>query len=214
MTLNSILSTNLQSILFEENKDDFDYKNFNSLEEKNKTKNINNFDFDQLETRNIFHLNTIRKICVDYRLRFLDIHFFKGEIPIEAIDKITQLEVNHNTKLNNFKLMAPSIMFRLNKADDPILFFPIGNNYYYLNHKWGEDLSPLRKLRMWPFLSLINLLVTLLFVSYLITWITPLQIFTKSLNSSTFWILFLFMFKALVLIVLFLGVALGENFNP
>ena len=169
---------------------------------------------DKLDNDKIFHLNSIRKICIDYRLRFLDIKYFKGEIPSEAIDKIKQLENDHNKKLNNFKIMAPSIMFRLKKTDDPLLFVPIGDNYFYLIHKWGNDLAPLRKIRMWPFRSIKNLLFTLLFVSYAITLVTPLSIFTNSPNSSDFWILFLFMFKAVVSIVLFLGVALGKNFNP
>ena len=124
------------------------------------------------------------------------------------------MEIDHNKKLNSFKIMAPSIMFRLKKTDDPLLFIPIGSNYFYLIHKWGNDLAPLRKIRMWPFRSITNLLLTLLFLSYFVTLITPISIFTKNPNSSGFWILFLFMFKALVSIVLFLGVALGKNFNP
>ena len=181
---------------------------------RSKKNHFNDFNLDKLDNDKIFHLNTIRKICIDYRLRFLDIKYFKGEIPSEAIDKIKQLENDHNKKLNNFKIMAPSIMFRLKKTDDPLLFVPIGDNYFYLIHKWGNDLAPLRKIRMWPFRSIKNLLFTLLFVSYAITLITPLSIFTNSPNSSDFWILFLFMFKAVVSIVLFLGVALGKNFNP
>ena len=38
--------------------------------------------------------------------------------------------------------MAPSALFRLEKTDDPLLFVPLGNNYYYLVHKWGNDLHP------------------------------------------------------------------------
>ena len=52
----------------------------------------NSFDFDQLKTERIFHLDQIRKVCIDYRLRFLDIKYFKGNIPVEAIQKITLLE--------------------------------------------------------------------------------------------------------------------------
>lgn len=37
--------------------------------------------FDLLETDRIFHLDQIRTICVDYRLRFLDSSIFKNEIP-------------------------------------------------------------------------------------------------------------------------------------
>ena len=63
----------------------------------------NSFDFDQLKTERIFHLDQIRKVCIDYRLRFLDIKYFKGNIPFEAIQKITLLEKKHQTDLEGFK---------------------------------------------------------------------------------------------------------------
>tara|TARA_B100001741_G_C16547869_1_gene597793 strand:+ start:2320 stop:2982 length:663 start_codon:yes stop_codon:yes gene_type:complete len=210
MINNMLTNTDIQEKLNFEKKSNIYYEYI----KRSKKNHFNDFNLDKLDNDKIFHLNTIRKICIDYRLRFLDIKYFKGEIPSEAIDKIKQLENDHNKKLNNFKIMAPSIMFRLKKTDDPLLFVPIGDNYFYLIHKWGNDLAPLRKIRMWPFRSIKNLLFTLLFVSYAITLITPLSIFTNSPNSSDFWILFLFMFKAVVSIVLFLGVALGKNFNP
>ncbi len=205
-----LTNTNIQEKLNIEKKSNI----YKQHIEQNKKKQFNDFNLDKLDNDKIFHLNTIRKICIDYRLRFLDIKYFKGEIPSEAIDKIKQLENDHNKNLNNFKIMAPSIMFRLKKTDDPLLFVPLGDNYFYLIHKWGNDLAPLRKIRMWPFLSIKNLLFTLLFASYIITLITPMSIFTNNPDSSDFWILFLFMFKAVVSIVLFLGVALGKNFNP
>jgi len=208
------MTTNLESILIEENKIQFDEKDFNHYKDIIQIKNDNKFDFDKLESKKIVHLNAIKKTCISYRLRFLDIHYFKGDIPIEAIDKIKELELDHGIIINSFKIMAPSVMFRLKKTDDPLMFVPIGNNYYYLIHKWGNDLNPFRRIRMWPFHSLKNLLFSLLAVSFLITLMTPLQIFTKSPDSSSFWLLFLFMFKAIVAIVLFLGVALGKNFNP
>lgn len=210
MIINNLLTTNIQEALNSEKKINLFQKNWIS-QEKNY---FNEFNLNKLKNENIFHINTIKSTCVDYRLRFLDIKYFKGEIPLEAIEKIKQMEIDHNKKLNSFKIMAPSIMFRLKKTDDPLLFIPIGSNYFYLIHKWGNDLAPLRKIRMWPFRSITNLLLTLLFLSYFVTLITPISIFTKNPDSSGFWILFLFMFKALVSIVLFLGVALGKNFNP
>ena len=176
--------------------------------------NTNNFDFDQLETQRIFHLNQIRKVCIDYRLRFLDLKYFKGNIPKDGIEKITQLEKEHQTSLERFKIMAPSVLFRLKKTDDPLLFVPLGNDYFYLVHKWGKDLSFFRKAWAWPFKNIWNLLITVLFVSYFATLFTPYQIFTKTPTPSTFWMLFFFMFKAIASIVLFYGFALGKNFNP
>lgn len=173
----------------------------------------NDLDFDLLETDNIYHLSQIKAVCIDYRLRFLDQKYFKGEIPQKAKDKINALESDHNTVLSGFKIMAPSVLFRLSKTDDPLLFVPVGNDYYYLVHKWGNDLSPYRKLLMWPYKNLMNLIAVILLVSFLVTLITPYQIFTKTNDSSTFFMLFLFMFKAVASVVLFYGFALGKNFN-
>ena len=213
MKIKEIISTDLESILLNEN---LKYSNLDnqSYELINPKKITNHFDFDLLESNKIIHLNTIKKTCINYRLRFLDINFFKGDLPIEAIDKLKNFEDIHNTRIDKLKIMAPSIMFRLKKTDDPILFAPLGNNYFYIIHKWGNDLNGLRKLRMWPFMSLTNLLITLLIISFLITLLTPLKVFTKTPDSSSFWLVFFFMFKGIVSIVLFLGVSLGKSFNP
>ena len=47
--------------------------------------------------------------------------------------------------------MAPSKLFKLKNADDPLLFASLGSDYFYLIDKWGNDLSYFRKISMWPF---------------------------------------------------------------
>ena len=91
----------------------------------------NNFDFDLLETDKIYHIDQIKQICIDYRLRFLDSKYFKGEIPAAGISKIKALEKSHKIDIEGFKIIAPSKLFRLEDKDDPLLFAPIGNNYFY-----------------------------------------------------------------------------------
>ncbi|SMG27478.1 hypothetical protein [Arenibacter troitsensis] len=174
----------------------------------------NDFNFELLETNEIYHVRHIKKIAVDYRLRFLDSHYFKGEIPQDAISKIKKLENEHEIELKGFKILAPSKLFKLKDRDDPILFAPIGNEYYYLIHKWGRDLHPLRKIMMWPFKSLVNLVALVVGISYLITLLVPNGLFSKESSSFQFWVIFFFMFKCLASIVIFYGFALGKNFNP
>ena len=180
----------------------------------NNYQSTNVFDIDTLDFSRVYHLETIKKVCIDYRLRFLDLKYFKGALPEAAYDQIDTIEKQHRTNLSDFKIMAPSILFRLARTDDPLLFVPMGNNHFYLIHKWGNDLSPYRKAMVWPFKSVWTLLLTLLAVSYALTLITPMGLFTKTPDSSTFWMLYFFMFKALASIVLFVGFALGKNFNP
>ena len=112
-----------------------------------------------------------------------------------AFSEISKLESSHNTILSNFKIMAPSKLFRLKNTDDPLLFVPLGNNYFYLVHKWGNDLHPYRKLLMWPFKNLWNMICFLLLLSLGLTYITPTSIFSKVESWSVFWMIYFFMFK-------------------
>ena len=175
---------------------------------------INDFKFDLLETENIFHINQIKKICIDYRLRFLDTTFFKGDIPADAISRIKKLESRHEIEIQGYKIIAPSKLFRLKDKDDPLLFAPIGNNYYYLIYKWGNDLHPLRKMLVWPFKDIVNLTLLVVLVSYFTTLLVPNGLFSKNNASAEFWIIFFFMFKCIASVVIFYGFALGKNFNP
>lgn len=166
-----------------------------------------------LDGDHIFHLNDIKAICVDYRLRFLDSKFFKGTIPEEAVSKIRALEKDHDTSLSAFKIMAPSKLLKLENADDPLLFTPLGNDYFYLIHKWGNDLNPFRKLLMWPYKSFENLVFTVFLISLLLTAITPIHLFSEFNRAQEYVLLFLFIFKAVGGIVLYYGFAKGKNFN-
>ncbi|WP_424000325.1 hypothetical protein [Maribacter sp. IgM3_T14_3] len=174
----------------------------------------NHFNIDKLNSSNIYHIEEIKQICIDYRLRFLDTKFFKGPIPSEALSKIKAIEKVHNLEIKEFKIIAPSKLFKLEDKDDPLLFAPIGNGYHYLIHQWGNDLQPLRKLLMWPFKSIVNLSILVLAISFAVTLMIPDGLFSKSNSNAQFWILFFFMFKCIASVVIFYGFALGKNFNP
>ena len=188
--------------------------NLDSLIKSLDIKSLNAFDFDLLATDKIYHLEQIKKVSIDYRLRFLDLKFFKNKLPQEALDTIQALESAHDTQLGSFKIMAPSALFRLEKTDDPLLFVPLGKDYYYLVHKWGNDLHPLRKVLMWPFKNIWNLMLAVFAFSWILTELTPMGLFTRTPDSSSYWMLLFFMFKAVASVVLYFGFALGKNFNP
>ncbi|WP_297793443.1 hypothetical protein [uncultured Eudoraea sp.] len=174
----------------------------------------NNFVFDLLETDKIFHIDQIKDICINYRLRFLDSKYFKAQIPEEAIDKIKILEEAHNIDIEGFKIIAPSKLFKLADKDDPLLFAPIGNGYYYLIHKWGNDLHPLRRILVWPFKNVVNLTLLVVLLSFLTSLLVPNGLFSKNSSQMEFLIIFFFMFKSIAAVVIFYGFALGKNFNP
>lgn len=194
------------------------------IEEDDKVKNsilgnsiaedtFNHLDFDKLETSKIYHISQIEKICVNYRLRFLDSNLFKGDIPQEAINTIKDLNTLHDTELKGFKIVAPSKLFKLENADDPILMAPIGNGYYYFIHKWGNDLSPLRRALVWPVKTLENFIATVFIISIGATALVPKGIFFDESSRLEFMMLFIFMFKWLLGIALYYGFAKGKNFN-
>ena len=173
----------------------------------------NNFKVDLLKLDNIFHISDIQSICITYRLRFLESSLFKGEIPQEAINKIKQLEKAHKISLKGFKIMAPSKLFKLENYDDPLLFAPIGNGYYYLIHKWGNDMSVWRKWLMYPFRNLDTIIVSTIIASFLIALSFPESYYHPKYKTTQFIFLFFFMFKVIGFCLIFFGVSKGKNFN-
>lgn len=173
----------------------------------------NNFIFEKLETNRIYHIDDIEKTCIEYRLRFLNSALFKGQLPYEAITRIKQTERDHGAKFEGFKIMAPATLFKLENADDPLLFAPIGNGYYYLIHSWGKDLHPLRKLLMWPFRQMENFMMFLFVLSFLLTALVPDGMFSQKQTTTEFVIIFFFMFKWVTALAIFYCFKYGKNFS-
>jgi len=171
------------------------------------------FQVDLLKAENIFHISEIRRICSVYRLRFLDSRYFKADFPEEAVSKIRDLEKEHQIQIKNFKIIAPAKMMKLKSADDPLLFSSLGNGYYYLIHKWGKDLHPLRKWLVWPFRSLENLVFFIFLLSLTTILIIPMEALTQNPTLGEYIFLFLYVFTAICGLTIFYGFSWGKNFN-
>lgn len=183
----------------------------NQLSEENSTI-VNHFNINLLETDRIFHINQIQKVCIDFRLRFLDSHLFQNGIPEEAITQISRLEKEHQTQLRGFKIVAPSKTFNLKNYDDPLLFAPIGNGYYYLIYQWGNDLNALRKWQFKPIKNIENFLIFSVLLSWIVAIITPETNLSKQIPMASL-IVFLFAFKSIVGVALYYFFMMGKNFN-
>lgn len=193
-------------------KNDFERNKIHeTLQEKSSTIQ-NDLNFDLLDTDKIFHLEQIKKICIDYRLRFLDSNIFKNEIPEEAVTKIRILQKEHNTTLNGFKIIAPCKSFHLLNYDDPLLFVPIGNDYYYLIHKWGKEMNSLRRWVVLPFKNLWYFTVTSILISILISMLVPENNLSKTVPLASV-IVFLFAFKSIFAVFAYYFFMMGKNFN-
>ncbi len=133
-------------------------------------------DKSLLDNHNIFSIQDIEKVCIDYRLRFLDSTHFKGVIPQEAIFKVRELKKQHKLDQLDLFLIAPSKKFSLADCDDdPLLFGRVNEHEYYLIYKWGNDLSWFRKLFFYPIRSLETLVISLVSLSIIAGMTTPIE---------------------------------------
>ncbi len=174
---------------------------------------LNKLFIDKLESEKVFHIDTIRKICITYRLRFLESKYYKLDIPDEAYIKIRQIEIDHKTSLHSFKILAPAKALKLKNYDDPLLLVPMGNDYYYLIHKWGNDLSPFRKWKALPYRNFGNLLVFILLISIATTFVLPYKQLGGETYSTVKMITFLFIFKTYCAIYIYYFFWKGKHFS-
>jgi hypothetical protein len=136
---------------------------------------------DNLSEERIFDIDSIKNLCIKYRLRFLSTKQFKGDIPSMAISSIkeTEMKVGHN--IDAFMIAAPSKLFKLEDSNkDPLLFAPLEDGRFYLIDKWGDDMAWYRKIVNWPLTSPMTLLVTLLGLSGLLAAVIPSSLLSAS----------------------------------
>lgn len=135
----------------------------------------------------IFHRDTIRTLCIRYRLRFLPGGLFKGPLPNTAVYALRALERKSGSPMNSFLVMAPANRFKLCDSEvDPLLFVPLGNDKFYLVHKWGTDLSVVRSIVNWPFRTVAHLAVMVLVFAIVASLLVPTQVMTTD-PAATFW---------------------------
>lgn len=161
---------------------------------------------------NIFPLEAIRTTCINYRLRFLDSWLFKGEIPSEAILKVHEFERKHGICIKQFKIMAPRKLFKLQDPnEDPLLFADLGNENYYLLHRWGNELSWYRKILTYPFRTVVSLLATIAFICLTLALgipdniLAPTEQYQSHITSTRFFIFMhtFIMFTGITLFICF-----------
>ena len=123
---------------------------------------------EKFNQNRVFHISQIESVCKNYHLRFLNVRYFKGSIDNQLPEKLTNFEVAYNKRCtqDNMYIVAPASSFKLEKKQkDPLLFYRINKNYYYLIYKWGNDLNIFR--RLFPIIS--NSWVSYIIISFLFT---------------------------------------------
>jgi hypothetical protein len=123
----------------------------------------NKLELENLESSydgNVFTYEQIKKLAIDYHLRFLSARQFIGNFDVEVASKIKEFSKRTNTSIDDhslktkFFILGPEEVFTLEnvkfvepkKQIDPVLFYKIDNDHYRLIHKWGNDFTILRYL--------------------------------------------------------------------
>jgi hypothetical protein len=177
---------------------------------------VNMDDLSSEEKSKIFSLQQIKPVCVKYRLRFLDSKHFKAEFPYEAVLKIKAFEDRHKVRIQNFKIIAPDNVFKLEDINqDPLLFAQLGNNKFLLLHQWGKDLAWYRALKYYPVRNIYTYFNTMVALAILVALSIPfswMNIEKEVELQMRFW-LSLHFFIALFFFVLFLGSTGKKTFS-
>lgn len=116
----------------------------------------------------VFHISQIETLCKKYHLKFLPSIYYSGTIDKHLPGKISQFEIAYNARCNPWTykpvdeysprrgsyatggdtfVAAPANSFALEeRPKDPLMFYKINESYYYLIHKWGNDINIVRRL--------------------------------------------------------------------
>ena len=144
-------------------------------------------DEEDVDKGRIFKIAEIKKIALDYRLKFIDSQYFKIEIPYEAILRVKHLNLTHHKDLKGFKILAPIEAFKSDELKkSAILFAPTNYGNYYIVHKWGSSLKWYRKLASWPLKNFDNLFITVFLYTLIVTLCIPTPLITLD-SSATYW---------------------------
>jgi len=136
---------------------------------------------DALSEERIFNLDSIKTLCIKYRLRFLSTNQFTGSVPPEAIASVKETEEIVGHKLDAFMIAAPSKVFKLEDSNkDPLLFAPLEDGRFYLIDQWGSDMAWYRQIVNWPLKSPLTLLVTVLSISGILAALIPTHFLSQS----------------------------------
>jgi len=137
----------------------------------------------------VYTIDEIKQICVDYKLRFLSAEMYKGNITAELPSVIMRFCKEHNINTDDpylgrdFKIVAPLSNFELmERPKDPLLFYqPNRSEDFVLVHKWGNDFTWTRYAKAWTTKCYTNLVLTRMMIVGMITGIS-----TAALGAHTF----------------------------
>ncbi len=173
----------------------------------------------ELNDASVYTLSEIEKLCIRYRLRFLPSKHFRARFPYEAIEHIKLLENKYKCTLSDFHIMAPAGLFKLEDPEkDPVLFAKIDENRFLFIHKWGRDLSPIRRIVVYPLRNLESYVMFLISFVFLLSLMVPESWLMRSdvMKDQVVQLRILFFFHYMILLggmSIFFGFSFYKNFS-
>lgn len=169
----------LSSDLLKENKILSNLKFYN--------KSFELLDESEVDKRFIFSVDEVKKICIKYRLRFLDSQYYRNEFPYEAVLKIKDLNTLYHKDLKGFKILAPAKAFSKKEKNLPgLLFAPTFNGNYYLIHSWGKHYKWYQKFLLFPAQTFETLLLSIALFVLILALSLPVELITLD-RSAPYW---------------------------
>ena len=112
--------------------------------------NLNKLQLEKFDKTKVFNIKQIEAICDKYYLKFLNTVHYQGSIDKDLPNKISEFELIYNLTCDNINsfILAPRSSFKLEeKPKDPLFFYKINDENYYLIHKWGDDLNIINRFK-------------------------------------------------------------------
>ncbi|MGP8214811.1 MAG: hypothetical protein ACLQQ4_04535 [Bacteroidia bacterium] len=164
-----------------------------------------------LDKNNIFSNDDIKRVCIQYRLRFLDYNLFDNEeLPRDAVEIIKNLEKETGKEAVGLKMLTSSRFFKSKDVNHvPVLLAQLDENNFYLIHKQAEGYSWFRKWASFPFRNIWALLLTLVVVGLPLMFIIPALLFRSAQEIHYYQMLYL---AAFTIYTLFISVFGGFTF--
>ena len=147
---------------------------------------------NQIYNGKVYTINQIKKLAIDYNLRFLESKHYTGSFDVEVSAKLKEFAgiakektvLDEYSLKNNFYILAPESMFEIQEVKipkkqlDPLIFYKIDDDHYRLIHKWGNDFTVMRYLKGFRWRGyypqwLFNTFMVMPFVSILMAILIP-----------------------------------------
>ena len=98
----------------------------------------NNGQFERCSSNQFYTLDQIKRLSISYRLRFLTVNYYTGEVPCELIFTLKKFEHEHIDAVISYYILAPlSFFFNRDKFSTPLIFATTDGVRFELICKWG-----------------------------------------------------------------------------